>query len=1527
MTTLAYKGEWRKVGEYKGFDLEANKMDTGYQISLISPATKRRYASSSIKADEMDNASLLTRADNVIKNIPAQVDKLAESLDENEKAYDLYEKQRGAPFLQRQELSALENEYRTLENEITGIPASGVATADELEPRRAEEDFWVGQNYKDTIANSSQDDIAKARTDVMGEITAEFTGGAGLTLPSEAEMERRVAEKIELTNYQEQSGVSDDVVVPTASEVAEKMAEATPVVASAPRDVEEGFEGEDDNDQYDDVEEGFDGEDANDQYDDGDPVVINAAPAAYPPQDRFDRPIPETREERLARFRDDRVGERNVRFPDYITTLDALQADVAAAESAGDVAGINDARQTLNNEVERILGVEREVTGVLTPEQVTLLRHKYPIAEPASASAPAPSVVQEKGWDDRVIMESVAQLPDKLAGNQALQNAIAHSSEENQRVEFDIQLKLLIAAGVGTDTALYKLYTEDAAFKEYLDNKLFNEMKAKASGPKVIISMGGASDTMPDDALGYPMAGEPVGGASDSLVIAVGSADSPPGPGSEEKGIPIPQPVAEPARPPLEVSAPVYIFDMVGKEESGGPERSPAAYPPQDEAEATPTPTKNQALTDDDAQVLRDFAALLSPDEPVAPVAPVTRPLVTAPYRDVEEYGEEALADSLERTNIASEKILQLSEEEQLTLHRVQEYLGDMLDDYDLAVVAERLGADATIESIEWAVNRIHRQDALNKGQVDMFGATADTPNTLIAPAPKQAPAKRDIVNVGMVADVTTTPEPDAPRESSDGEPSDTLVISVSDPATESAPALPEVAPATDTAFDRQMGTFIRQRRRDLAQEGYANDVIEDNIAAMSSQIRNQPDKIEELGASYPYPTEFPEMPQVGMRLQANLAHEVGRMKSAAVGEGDTSLDEVFSEVKNDEKYEKNFVAFTYLGRVRRHLQRTPATQELEPTRSPLVTPPADSSFSRVPAPTSDDELDQLLRTANNRLEQAKGSKRADRAERLDYWRDYQGKVYALIDQKTAGGPPETIDLIDRDDSLPDYDLNHDAEYRRLMHRHGDLYNLERMSLLGMTNDRIPEEARAKWESHFLEVRRMRNEARDELQRRENALVGDYPTEEEIEGEIARVGDYPTEEEIEGEIARVGDYPTEEEIEGEIARIHRQDALNKGQEDVVGATADMPETVVPETVERSVAEYEAEREQVTQPEISASVVDPDTAAALDVPAGAALTPTVKAADLHHKLELCETFGKLNKAGLRREVDSTEQALVSVADNAGLDLNKLPAGTTSVSLGENGELIAHRDKYGEFDVGKVGKVSSEPADTPVETSDAQETPSQEPQDAQEPKVRQEQGTRREPPAAKWNALTQAEKAMVVAAINQQLRRLIVAKAILNHADNSNVRVSVASMAFCAILGDELARMMADLTPTAQPARNSDRRVVGRLPRRVHTASGMNVVKPAPVSQSGRTVVPSNKRGQGGEPVGAMGGPGMPDAVGEADGTMMVDAGPRHQMTPTVKMPPNMMPQPKKRSKKGSGGGKEDDGKAVSLVITGTAHVGA
>ena len=101
--------------------------------------------------------------------------------------------------------------------------------------------------------------------------------------------------------------------------------------------------------------------------------------------------------------------------------------------------------------------------------------------------------------------------------------------------------------------------------------------------------------------------------------------------------------------------------------------------------------------------------------------------------------------------------------------------------------------------------------------------------------------------------------------------------------------------------------------------------------------------------------------------------------------------------------------------------------------------------------------------------------------------------------------------------------------------------------------------------------------------------------------------------------------------------------------------------------------------------------------------------------------------------------------------------------------------------------------------------------------------------------------------------------------------------------------------------------------------------MNVVKPASGSQTGRTVVPSNK---GPGRVAAMAESDMPDAVGEADGYMMVDAGQRPQVKPKVTPPPNMMPQPKKRGKKGSGGGgKEDDGKAVSLVITGTASVGS
>ena len=282
----------------------------------------------------------------------------------------------------------------------------------------------------------------------------------------------------------------------------------------------------------------------------------------------------------------------------------------------------------------------------------------------------------------RDLDESLAVLPEWLDRDTALQNALANSGEQNSRIEFERAMERAVADNVKTDTMLYRSYMEDPEFREDLNERLFRErMPAPAEEPEA-----------------PPAEVEPA--------VALATEESPPVE---------PEADAEPFDP----SAPNPYYYRETDVDTGEAIIHVEA-PSMEEAE----------------EIVSDM--LDSPD--AAEETPLARRrLVTDPLD--EELGVD-LEDPAERDLAASESLENMSEDIRETHDVLQERMGHFLDDYELTVLARRLGADASPEALDLEEAKLLRQHALNEGQQDMFGATADEPDAFVPPEPDEtAPA------------------------------------------------------------------------------------------------------------------------------------------------------------------------------------------------------------------------------------------------------------------------------------------------------------------------------------------------------------------------------------------------------------------------------------------------------------------------------------------------------------------------------------------------------------------------------------------------------------------------------------------------------------------------------------------------------------------------------------------------------------------------------------------------------------------
>ena len=80
------------------------------------------------------------------------------------------------------------------------------------------------------------------------------------------------------------------------------------------------------------------------------------------------------------------------------------------------------------------------------------------------------------GWKDKDKIEKVIteELPQKVAGDRAYQNAMANSDRQNARIEHDKALRRAMNEILADHTELFKQFSDNESFGQWLSNKIFN---------------------------------------------------------------------------------------------------------------------------------------------------------------------------------------------------------------------------------------------------------------------------------------------------------------------------------------------------------------------------------------------------------------------------------------------------------------------------------------------------------------------------------------------------------------------------------------------------------------------------------------------------------------------------------------------------------------------------------------------------------------------------------------------------------------------------------------------------------------------------------------------------------------------------------------------------------------------------------------------------------------------------------------------------------------------------------------------
>jgi hypothetical protein len=85
--------------------------------------------------------------------------------------------------------------------------------------------------------------------------------------------------------------------------------------------------------------------------------------------------------------------------------------------------------------------------------------------------------------DPRSLRRSVARIPNKVAANEAYQNAKQNSDKQNARIEHDNALAGVIVGLMKDDTELFKQFSDNPEFKRWLTDTIFSATYNRPTPP------------------------------------------------------------------------------------------------------------------------------------------------------------------------------------------------------------------------------------------------------------------------------------------------------------------------------------------------------------------------------------------------------------------------------------------------------------------------------------------------------------------------------------------------------------------------------------------------------------------------------------------------------------------------------------------------------------------------------------------------------------------------------------------------------------------------------------------------------------------------------------------------------------------------------------------------------------------------------------------------------------------------------------------------------------------------------------
>ena len=185
MQGLPFKGEWQKVGEYHGFDVEAVNQDNGYKLGLVNPESGQRYLSSVMQ--EL-TGSPSSRADRTLRGMVTSAKSLSDSIAQSEEALKYYQSQEGKQFSGQGDLAKVSAEVRQLEAELSG--KEGVETADAVEYKADTQDTALITDAGDDSLQAAKEAVSKRLIDQMA------TSGRDFQWPDKDAFDKLVADEL-----------------------------------------------------------------------------------------------------------------------------------------------------------------------------------------------------------------------------------------------------------------------------------------------------------------------------------------------------------------------------------------------------------------------------------------------------------------------------------------------------------------------------------------------------------------------------------------------------------------------------------------------------------------------------------------------------------------------------------------------------------------------------------------------------------------------------------------------------------------------------------------------------------------------------------------------------------------------------------------------------------------------------------------------------------------------------------------------------------------------------------------------------------------------------------------------------------------------------------------------------------------------------------------------------------------------------------------------------------------------------------